>query len=58
MRLIKNMQVRGGGRKTIGSDLSLNDLSPEAEVLSHRIMIVRKASKVGVFSKVKLAITI
>jgi hypothetical protein len=33
MRLMENMQVRGGGRKTIGSDLSLNDLSPEAEVL-------------------------
>jgi hypothetical protein len=46
MKLIENMQVRGGGRKTIGSDLSLNDLSPEAEVLSHRIRIVRKPSKI------------
>jgi hypothetical protein len=33
MKLMENMQVRGGGRKTIGSDLSLNDISPEAEVL-------------------------
>jgi hypothetical protein len=39
------MQVRGGGRKTIGSDLSLNDLSPEAEVLSHRIRIARKLAR-------------